>query len=798
MTGTSTAADDVVVFDAPPSRRPFSSTDVLRLVVGLLVLAAGILVAKLARSTVAGVEADLVSAFARLPDGIEQAVLRTAQFATSLLPTVALVVLLVQRRWKVAGLLLLAGFLANLAMVAADVLAMDRVLDELLQQMDRSDALDGREFPQSDVIASTVAMVVVASPWLSRRWKRTLWWAVGVLVVLRLIAVSHPALDLVVAFGIGLTVGSLVLLVFGSPSTEPAPDELLDALRSDGFDPRVLERSDERSDGALRYTFVDGTGESFVVTLRTPDERDADLLARWYRSIRFRASEVDTSYASLQRRIEHEALVLSLARTAGVRTRRFRRIGSTARGSAYLVAAEAPARPATTDDLGSTSLLEDLWQQVRALHAAGIAHRGLSLEAFRVDDEGDAWMGHFDRASIAPDDRELARDVAVLLTETALVVGPDRATTVAIEVLGPAAVAGAMRMLQPLALPPMTRARVKPTKGILDEIRSEVSERTDAPAVQLDELERIKPRTLLVIGASTLAFYSLLPQLANLQDTVDAFGHARPAWILGALAASVLTYAFATISFQGAVADPLPFAPTFRAQVAASFAGLVGPAGAGGFALTARFLERVGVPPAEAGASVAVNAIAGFAAHLALMGGFIVLAGSGDVGGFSLPDSSTVLLVATVVMVVLGVLVAIGPVRRRVVSPLWATVRQGFGQVKAVFTSPARVAALFGGSFGITLAYVAAIWFCVEAFGGGLTLPQIGAAYLVAVALASVAPTPGGLGALESAMIAAFTGFGLADGVAVSATLTFRLATFWLPILPGWISFNWMQRNDEL
>ena len=47
-------------------------------------------------------------------------------------------------------------------------------------------------------------------------------------------------------------------------------------------------------------------------------------------------------------------------------------------------------------------------------------------------------------------------------------------------------------------------------------------------------------------------------------------------------------------------------------------------------------------------------------------------------------------------------------------------------------------------------------------------------------------------------MIAGLTGFGLGAGAAVSATLAFRLATFWLPILPGWLAFGWMQRNDEV
>jgi glycosyltransferase 2 family protein len=50
-----------------------------------------------------------------------------------------------------------------------------------------------------------------------------------------------------------------------------------------------------------------------------------------------------------------------------------------------------------------------------------------------------------------------------------------------------------------------------------------------------------------------------------------------------------------------------------------------------------------------------------------------------------------------------------------------------------------------------------------------------------------------GLGALEAALIAGLTGFGLAGGPAVAAVLSFRLMTFGLPILPGWFSLAWMQ-----
>ena len=61
-------------------------------------------------------------------------------------------------------------------------------------------------------------------------------------------------------------------------------------------------------------------------------------------------------------------------------------------------------------------------------------------------------------------------------------------------------------------------------------------------------------------------------------------------------------------------------------------------------------------------------------------------------------------------------------------------------------------------------------------------------------ALAAVAPTPGGLGAIEAALVAGLTGVGMSSGLAVSAVLLYRLATYWLPVVPGWLSWRLLQR----
>ena len=52
--------------------------------------------------------------------------------------------------------------------------------------------------------------------------------------------------------------------------------------------------------------------------------------------------------------------------------------------------------------------------------------------------------------------------------------------------------------------------------------------------------------------------------------------------------------------------------------------------------------------------------------------------------------------------------------------------------------------------------------------------------------------------AVEAALAAGLTAAGVDAGVAVSAVLLFRIVTFWIPIGPGWLSFNYLQRRELL
>jgi undecaprenyl-diphosphatase len=803
MADTATPDDvsELVLYEPPPPRRSFSAGEWLRLLIGASMLGVGLLLVTVAEDTISGAESDLVEGFSRLPDRAEEAIIGVAQLGATLVPLAGLVVVLWRRRWLLLLQLWLASTGAGIATVWVANALGERESSIVLAERTVSNAFfTDPQFPTSPYLASAAAVVSVASPWMSRRWKRAFWTWVIVLVALRILGSVEPGLDVVLAVAIGVVVGSVIVLVLGAPNPEPRPMELVDGLRACGIQPSSVERAPDTSSKPHFLVHEPGQPVRFV-KVRTPDDRSSDLLNRLYRAIRLRPSEVERPYSTLKRRVEHEALVLLAAAKAGARCPSLVALGETDGGSAFLVLERIEGIPAV--DVGNEAftdeLLTDLWTQVAALHRSRISHRELALDNVLVDSaSGTVWLVDMEAGQLAGSELDRGRDVAELLVDLTLLLGPDRAVDSAAAVLGPDEVALSLRRLQPLALSPTIRRRLRADKGTLERLRSTVEDRTGVSDIKLDQIERVSPRTVVMIGAATLAFYALLPQLANVGETVDAFGRARWVWVPAILAASASTFLFATISLLGSLADPIPVPAAARSTVASSFAALVGPATTGRMALAIRFLQRAGIEPADASAATALNSAAGLIMHLLLMLSFFAWTGGADVGGFSLPDSNAVLLVLAVLAAVVAVAMLLGPVRRRVLTPTLTALRQAQRYVVRVMRSPLRIIALLGGSSLITLSYVTALIFSIQAFGGGLSIPQIGASYLGAAAIANLAPTPGGLGALEAAMIAALTGFGLNDAEAVSSVLTFRLATYWLPILPGWLTLLWMQRNDEI
>jgi undecaprenyl-diphosphatase len=531
------------------------------------------------------------------------------------------------------------------------------------------------------------------------------------------------------------------------------------------------------------------------------DQRDADLLYRAYRAIRLRGVGDTRPASSLAGAVEHEALAAVMAERAGVTVPHIGQVIKADDGSVLLTMELIAGRPLDEipDDAIGDQLARDVWREVARLHQARIAHRSLHDANIVVDPNGHPWLTDFSFAELDATGRQLAIDVAELLTSLAGRIGPDRAVGSALPAIGWDGIATAVPLLQPLALSAGTRRAIKGQDGTLKRTRQAAIEATgDQAGTDLAQLQRVRPRTLLTIAALAGAFYYLLPQLADVSSSWQAILRADWAWLPVVILLSALTYVASAVALIGGVPGQVPFGPTVLAQGASSFINRVSPSNVGGMALNVRFLQKAGSDTPTSVAAVGVNSLAGAIMHGVLMVVFFTLAGRGLTKAFKLPPASKILLILAVILALAGLAIATRPGRRWASRQLLPGLRSGAGSLRRAAASPVKMGLLFGGSALVTLAYIGALAASIKAFSPGPGLVLVGAVYLAAAAIAAAAPTPGGLGAIEAALVAGLTGVGMHAGPAVSAVLLYRLATYWLPVLPGWLSWRFLQRREYL
>jgi uncharacterized protein (TIRG00374 family) len=98
----------------------------------------------------------------------------------------------------------------------------------------------------------------------------------------------------------------------------------------------------------------------------------------------------------------------------------------------------------------------------------------------------------------------------------------------------------------------------------------------------------------------------------------------------------------------------------------------------------------------------------------------------------------------------------------------------------------------------LTLGYLIAFIASLHALGAYPALLPAAIVYLAGNTVGSIAPTPGGLGAIEAVLAAGLTAIGVPAQEAIPAIFIFRIATFWLPIPAGWLSYTVLQRHGTL
>ena len=759
-----------------------------------IVLLAAIGVAAGAATT--GIETDVVGASRRLPHALLTAARPVALFALLLLPVALAVRELVRRQPRRLAEAAGTAVLAVVAVAVANALLSHHTSSLLYQALAVSGSGTSRAPPLDGYLAGLAAYTTMIGLNGQERWRAAVWLTLGLYAVVNLAALQTTVLALLIALLIGRAIGVGVRYAAGTMSQRPAADKIAAALGGAGCQLLEIRRVPVVGHESRRYAATARRGERLDVCVYDRDQEAAGAIYRLYRSARLEGQVSHRAPISLDRTVERRALLCYAAEEAGVRTPRLQALVR-AGPEAFALAFEhhegttlAEREPGPTDaELGR------VWDAVLRLHAHRVTHRALTSDRILLSGGGQVMLLDPGNGDVAAGDLQLHLDLAQLITELALRVGPDRSADLALEKTGPDEMLAVVPLLQPIVLYPSTRAAVRNRKDVLTALRKRLLDAAPGDEPEPVRLERIRPRTLLTLLATLVATYLLAGELARV-SLGNTLRSADWRWSIAALALSALTYVGAALSLSGFVAARLSFVRTMLAQLAGSFVTLVTPAAVGGVALNIRYLQRRKVPAAVAAASVAVSQVVAFVLHILLLIVFAALAGTSE--GHSIRPPTWVYFVLAGLVAIALVVLAIPAGRRLLRARLAPTFGQVVPRLIEVAQQPRKLAEGIGGALLLTLAYITCLEVCVRALGGSAPFASVAVVYLTGSALGSIVPTPGGIGAVEAALTAGLRAAGVAGTVAVSAVLLFRLLTFWLPVPAGWGALKYLERQQAL
>jgi len=710
------------------------------------------------------------------------------------------------------------------------------VPNRVVQVAERPSWITGAAFPSGAYLAGFIAAIIVVGPVLSRGWRRVAGVSLTIAVLSRVVTAVAAPLNLAVTLTVGAVVGSAALVVIGSPRRRASRRAVLSGLTLAGFPAVRIEALEVGASHARTFLATTDSGQQALVKLLGRDERDAYLIRRILKQLRVKDLDDLRPSWSPGEFVEHEALSALLAARTGISVPGVMAAGTT-KGGDGILALELVAG-VRLDRLPvehvTDELLDQIWGQVNRLHQQGIAHRWLTAAHLLVDvapddpaedgfgpgaeDLGGDRTGHrSDRPEVSAgsDHRGttvtlidfrwatqqagpqlLAADIAQLTTSLALIVGAQRSVDAAARALGTAELAAALPLVQPLALPSDVRDAIGDQDHVLPAVRSRLQDAAGDVVYQLADIERINGRQLLGLAGGVVAVYSVLSFASSWSEISTALG-AVSLWALpGLVLLGAVPYLAGAGTFVAVAPQRLPFAEVVRLMVGQSFLNRFTPANAGGMALRVRYLQKRGGDLGSAAAGVALTSVASGIAQAVVLATFAAWAGS-TAGGirFSLPRASSAALVLAGSAVLAGV-VWLTPWGRRVVARrIETSVKQVWTTLRRLSRQPGRFVTLFATTFVTKVAMIVAFTESSRAVDISLSFPKLGLLYLTASSLASAAPTPGGVGAVEAALTAALTGAGIPPTDALSAVFLFRLITYWLPVPFGWWSLRRLRRT---
>jgi uncharacterized membrane protein YbhN (UPF0104 family) len=719
---------------------------------------------------------------------------------------VLLVLALIARRWVIAR---------DIALSAAVTAALSGILTLVLGSNGGRPSgivIHGyyMRFPVLQ-IALFMAVTTAALPYLARGLQRLIETFIALVALACAVGGHGLPLNVLGSLAIGWGATALIRLIFGSPLGLPSVEDVRALLDELGIRASHVQPVARQVWGVARYQGTqagqaEAPGQRIGISVYGRDAADAKLLSKTGRFLFYRDSGPSLTLTRLQQ-VEHEAYLTLRAGQAGVAVPAIIEAGTAGPSrDAVLVYQLPPGAILSEEDASgiTDATLDDLFRQMLALRQARIAHGAISRGALLADQAAESIvLLDFRNATSNASRYQLDRDMAGAMAAVAVTEGAARAASAAARCLDPDVLEGALQHLHKASVDPALSRDLRGQPRLLADVRERAAQAKSIPVPKLVEPRRVSWPTLIMAIGTLIGGWALVGVLIDVSNSFDTVLGASWLWVGVAFILAQLAFVASAVEGIGSVTGVLPFGRVVAVEFANSFSALAGGTAAV-FATRVRFFQRQGYDSSVALSSGAIMATSSwiatgvlFLVSLPFAWGSIHLEIAPQSGG----NAKLVwLILAIVVLVALaaGLVLAVPRLRKLASDKLRPRVRDIWGNLKQVASSPRKLVLLVGGSFAQELAVAMALSVSLRAFGDHLRLPTLIVVITLAAIIGGIAPTPGGMGVVEAGMILGLTAAGVAEADATAAVFIQRLFTSYLPPIWGWITLVWMRRREYL
>lgn len=690
---------------------------------------------------------------------------------------------------SVAGAGFLAWFVAKFIKSIVERGRPEALLDSL--RLFNDNQFGGYGFPSghSTLVAACITVIYFQ---VERKYRKYLLLAVFLVGLSRMYLGAHFPLDVIGGWALGAIIGSVICLIFGVSGFRLNINQIKTALRKKGYQIKHAEFAQVDARGSRPVLMVAKTGEKYFGKIFGAQEHAADWLFKSYRFFKYKNLQGEEPYISSRRNIELESFATLWAKNAGVRVPMIIDLIKI-RASWMLVLENLDTKVLSEHGKIRQETLIDAWRQVRKMHQANMAHRDLRAANIMVDKQHKAWIIDFGFAEVSPKKQRKYMDIAEFLMSTCLLVGVERSVDAVIKVIDKNKLKATLPYLASEVFSGATAKSLKSNKELLHELRKELKNRLGVKQdIDSPDIVRLNKRRMLNILLVGILIYVIVPQLQFFRGAIGTLDDIKFIWLIPIALASSLTYFFTATSYISLSSVPLKLIRTSLVQLAASFVSKVTPGPIGSTSLNLKYFSKVGIDKVDAAALIATNGTIGVMMFFLPLSIFLLFQGD-SIGKLISFDLSTKQIVYAIIVV--GLVVAILGLFSKIRTKFIRLITEFISSLREFTNSPKEVFLASVSALGVSLSYIFCLYACLQATGVELGFSGAVLVYVSAIIAKSVAPTPGGLGPLEAAMVATMLSFGVVNINALTVVIVYRLATFWLPIPFSLLAYRYINKK---